>query len=113
LLKRIHAAAVTSIHTAGHAHLVLAQQRVQAKAQCCSLPLAWLRLADHLRLTEWLLEVQVRRQVLGPNAPPLLVVGPRPLRRALHAYAQLEPLTFVYLDNAHTLVRAQSHTCSN
>ena len=47
---------------------------------------------------------QVRRQVLGPGAPPLLVVGPRPLRRALHAYAQLEPLTFVYLDNAATLV---------
>jgi hypothetical protein len=46
----------------------------------------------------------VRRQVLGPEAPPLLVVGPRPLRRALHAYAQLEPLTFVYLDNAATLV---------
>lgn len=49
---------------------------------------------------------QVRRQVLGEDAPPLLVIGPRPLRRALHAYAQLEPLTFVYLDNAHTLVRA-------
>jgi hypothetical protein len=51
---------------------------------------------------------QVRRQVLGRDAPPLLVVGPRPLRRALHAYAQLEPLTFVYLDNAHTLVRQRT-----
>jgi hypothetical protein len=58
--------------------------------------------------------LQVRRQVLGPGAPPLLVVGPRPLRRALHAYAQLEPLTFVYLDNAATLVSPtlQSNSCA-
>lgn len=43
--------------------------------------------------------------MLGADAAPLLVIGPRPLRRALLAYAELEPLTFVYLDNVHTLVR--------
>lgn len=63
---------------------------------------------------DWLADcvvlLQVRRQVLGPDAPPLLVVGPRPLRRALHAYAHLEPLTFVYLDNAATLVGARRPT---
>ena len=50
---------------------------------------------------------QVRRQVLGPTAAPLLVIGPRPLQRALRAYTQLEPLTFRYLDTSHTAVGLQ------
>lgn len=45
----------------------------------------------------------VRQEILGPTAEPLLVIGPRPLRRSLAAYAKIEPLLFTYLDNAHTV----------
>lgn len=47
---------------------------------------------------------QVRQEILGPAAEPLLVIGPRPLRRSLACYANTEPLLFTYLDNAHTVV---------
>ena len=33
------------------------------------------------------------------------VIGPRPLRRALQAYAALEPMRFRYIDTIHTVVR--------
>jgi len=33
------------------------------------------------------------------------VIGPRPLRRALQAYAALEPMRFRYIDTVHTVVR--------
>ena len=49
----------------------------------------------------------MRRQIVGPDAAPLLVIGPRPLRRALQAYSATEPLLFTYLDNAHTMVRGK------
>ena len=41
-----------------------------------------------------------RTRLLGPDCEPLLVVGPRPLRRALQAYAQLEPMRFQFLEAA-------------
>lgn len=51
---------------------------------------------------------QVRQEILGAGAEPLLVIGPRPLRRSLACYANTEPLLFTYLDNAHTVVRPLS-----
>ena len=36
------------------------------------------------------------------------VIGPRPLRRALQAYAALEPMRFRYIDTIHTVVRGRS-----
>lgn len=45
-----------------------------------------------------------RGRAAGPDAPPLLVVGPRPLRRVLAAQAALEPLAFAFVDCAHTEV---------
>jgi ribonuclease Z len=43
-----------------------------------------------------------RAALLGPGAPPVLVVGPRPLRRALAGYAALEPLAYRFVDAAAT-----------
>ena len=45
-----------------------------------------------------------RGRAAGPDAPPLLVVGPRPLRRVLAAQAALEPLAFAFVDCCHTEV---------
>ena len=45
-----------------------------------------------------------RGRAVGPGAPPLLVVGPRPLRRVLAAQAALEPLAFTFVDCCHTEV---------
>eukprot|EP00887_Chlorella_sp_A99_P006161 scaffold3.g6161.t1 len=39
-----------------------------------------------------------RTRLLGPDCPPLLVFGPRPLRRALMAYALLEPMRFQFVE---------------
>ncbi len=41
------------------------------------------------------------------------VIGPRPLRRALQAYAALEPMRFRYIDTVHTVVRAVLSSISN
>lgn len=49
----------------------------------------------------------VRQEILGEKAQPLLVIGPRPLRRSLACYANTEPLLFTYLDNAHTVEGAE------
>ena len=38
------------------------------------------------------------------------VIGPRPLRRALQAYAALEPMSFQYIDTIHTVVRRQARS---
>lgn len=43
-----------------------------------------------------------RTRLLGPDCPPLLVLGPRPLRRALQGYAQLEPMRFRFVEAAAT-----------
>lgn len=43
-----------------------------------------------------------RTRLLGPDCPPLLVLGPRPLRRALTAYAQLEPMRFRFVEASAT-----------
>lgn len=41
-----------------------------------------------------------RTRLLGLDCEPLLVVGPRPLRRALQGYAQLEPMRFRFVEAA-------------
>jgi len=46
-----------------------------------------------------------RTRLLGAECPPLLVVGPRPLRRALVAYANLEPMRFQYVEASETEAR--------
>jgi ribonuclease Z len=46
--------------------------------------------------------LSTRCKLLGAGAPPLLVVGPRPLRRALHAYGQVEPLNAQFVDSIYT-----------
>ncbi|KAL4458182.1 hypothetical protein ABPG75_013047 [Micractinium tetrahymenae] len=43
-----------------------------------------------------------RTRLLGPDCPPLLVLGPRPLRRALQGYAQLEPMRFRFVEASAT-----------
>ena len=45
----------------------------------------------------------MRTRMLGPEAPPLPVIGPRPLRRVLAAVAQLEPMAFRYVDTLNTV----------
>lgn len=45
-----------------------------------------------------------RTRLLGPDCPPLLVLGPRPLRRALQVYAQLEPMRFLFLEASTSAV---------
>lgn len=45
----------------------------------------------------------VRSKVLGLEAAPLPVIGPRPLRRVLAAVSQLEPMAFRYIDTTNTL----------
>ena len=49
-----------------------------------------------------------RTRLLGPDCPPLLVVGPRPLRRALGSYAALEPMRFRFVEAAHTTPEANA-----
>lgn len=44
-----------------------------------------------------------RTRLLGQDAPPVLVIGPKPLRRALTAYAGLEPMHFQFVDSAFTV----------
>ena len=48
----------------------------------------------------------LRTKLLGPECEPLLVVGPRPLRRALVSYASLEPMRFRFVEAAHTTAEA-------
>lgn len=43
-----------------------------------------------------------RTRLLGHDCPPLLVLGPRPLRRALQGYAQLEPMRFRFVEASAT-----------
>jgi len=49
-----------------------------------------------------------RTRLLGPECPPLLVIGPRPLRRALGSYAALEPMQFRFVEAAHTTEEANA-----
>lgn len=49
-----------------------------------------------------------RTRLLGPECPPLLVIGPRPLRRALGSYAALEPMRFRFVEAAHTTEEANA-----
>ena len=47
-----------------------------------------------------------RTRLLGPDCAPLLVIGPRPLRRALTSYAALETMRFRFVEAAHTTAEA-------
>ncbi|KAH7618880.1 putative tRNAse Z TRZ4, mitochondrial [Nannochloris sp. 'desiccata'] len=49
-----------------------------------------------------------RTRLLGPECPPVLVIGPRPLRRALGSYAALEPMRFRFVEAAHTTEEANA-----
>jgi ribonuclease Z len=49
-----------------------------------------------------------RTRLLGPDCAPLLVIGPRPLRRALGSYAALEPMRFRFVEAAHTTEEANA-----
>ncbi|KAK9811324.1 hypothetical protein WJX72_001848 [[Myrmecia] bisecta] len=78
-----------------------------AKAVVAGLKLVWIshiHADHHAGLTRVL---SVRRQLLGPDAPPLLVLGPRPLRRTLAAFSRLEAMSFRYIDCLNTLPGAQ------
>jgi ribonuclease Z len=52
-----------------------------------------------------------RGRMLGAGAPPLLVIGPRPLRPVLAAQAALEPLPFTFVDCASTEAGAPDAGC--
>lgn len=43
-----------------------------------------------------------RTRLMGLDCPPVLVIGPRPLRRALTAYAGLEPMRFRFVEASTT-----------
>lgn len=49
-----------------------------------------------------------RTRLLGPQCPPLLVIGPRPLRRALASYAALEPMKFRFVEAVNTTPEANA-----
>jgi ribonuclease Z len=78
-----------------------------ADAVLARLRLVWLSHihADHHVGLPSLLAARTR--LLGPDCEPLLVVGPRPLRRALAAYASLEPMRLRYVEAAATAAPAE------
>lgn len=43
-----------------------------------------------------------RTRLLGPECDPLMVVGPRPLRKSLQLSATLEPMAFAYVEASAT-----------
>ena len=43
-----------------------------------------------------------RSRILGPDVEPLVVIGPRPLRRALLNYSRLEPMSVCFIEAMHT-----------
>lgn len=46
--------------------------------------------------------IGARSRVLGDACTPLLIIGPRPLRKMLQLYSALEPMQFLYLEASHT-----------
>ncbi len=52
--------------------------------------------------------IGARSRVLGDSCTPLLIIGPRPLRKMLHLYSALEPMRFVYIEASHTENSEQS-----
>lgn len=48
--------------------------------------------------------LSARSRLLGPSCEPLLVIGPRPLQKALGYYASLEPMSFTYMEASCTEV---------
>ena len=53
--------------------------------------------------------LQARRALLGPDAPPLPVLGPHYLTRALKGWSELQPLGYHFIDIRQTLHPSQSH----
>ena len=49
--------------------------------------------------------IGARSRVLGDGCEPLLVIGPRPLRKSLTMYSTLEPMKFSYVEASETEVR--------
>lgn len=46
--------------------------------------------------------IGARSQVLGEDCDPILIIGPRPLRKTLHLYSSLEPMKFTYIEASCT-----------
>ena len=49
--------------------------------------------------------IGARSRVLGNDCEPLLIIGPRPLRKMLKLYSALEPMRFSYVEASATEVR--------
>lgn len=52
--------------------------------------------------------IGARSRVLGDDCEPLLVIGPRPLRKTLGLYSTLEPMKFSYVEASMTEVRTEA-----
>lgn len=46
--------------------------------------------------------IGARSRVLGKDCSPLLIIGPRPLRKMLQLYSALEPMRFSYIEASYT-----------
>jgi ribonuclease Z len=51
--------------------------------------------------------IGARSRVLGDDCEPLLIIGPRPLRKMLGLYSALEPMKFSYVEASATEVRTE------
>jgi ribonuclease Z len=56
--------------------------------------------------------IGARSRVLGEDCQPLLIIGPRPLRKMLGLYSALEPMKFSYVEASATEVRADDGACN-
>ena len=106
---RAHGPVVPGIPPAGEGSYGQLKRRFGSVAGddlLCSLRCIWISHihADHHVGLPALLAARTR--LLGPDCPPLLVLGPRPLRRALQGYAQLEPMRFYFVEASATAFAA-------
>lgn len=51
--------------------------------------------------------IGARSRVIGDDCEPLLIIGPRPLRKMLGLYSALEPMRFSYVEASATEVRPE------
>lgn len=52
--------------------------------------------------------IGMRSRVLGNDCSPLLIIGPRPLKKMLQLYAALEPMRFLYIEASYTEESSQA-----
>lgn len=55
--------------------------------------------------------IGARSRVLGDACTPLLIIGPRPLRKMLQLYSALEPMQFLYLEASQTEDTGEQAPC--